>query len=472
MAQTLELDDIQGIVIRGYGNLRAACYELFRVEEPAAARNWLQTLAPAVTTGETRPQATSMNVAFTLSGLRALGLAPELLSTFSHEFSEGMATPYRSRILGDVGASAPERWTWGGPATERVDLVLLLYARHEAALTSLRDSHLSSPESRGLRHLATLETVDLGDREHFGFHDGISQPLIEGLPKAGSPADTVKAGEFILGYPNEYGLYTDTPVVPPDQDPHNRLPPGVDGSGMRDFGRNGSYLVFRQLQQDVPGFRRFLDEATRNADGSSNPAEGTRLAARMVGRWPSGAPLLLAPEEDNPHLVNENNFSYFRLDAPGYRCPVGAHIRRSNPRDTLDPRPGSNQSVALNKRHRLLRRGREYGTPVPADASGSPTSPDDNRGLQFLCLSGNLARQFEFVQHTWLNNPTFHGLYDDTDSIIGSHAALGNTFTVQAQPVRRRYTGLPDFVTVLGGAYFFVPGIRALHYLSAIDARP
>jgi deferrochelatase/peroxidase EfeB len=374
MAQTLELDDIQGIVIRGYGNLRAACYVLFRVDEPAAARNWLQTLATAVTTGETRPQATSTNVAFTPSGLGALGLAPEILSTFSHEFVEGMATPYRSRILGDLGASAPARWTWGGPTTERVDLVLLLFAGDEAALASLRDSHLSSPASRGLRHLATLATVDLGDREHFGFHDGISQPLIEGLPKAGAPADTVKAGEFILGYPNEYGLYTDTPVVPPALDPHNRLPPGVDGSGMRDFGRNGSYLVFRQLRQDVPGFRRFLDEATKNADGSSNPTEGTRLAARMVGRWPSGAPLTLAPEEDDPHLANENNFSYFQLDTPGYRCPIGAHIRRSNPRDTLDPRPGSNQSVALNKRHRLLRRGREYGSPVPADAGSLNSS--------------------------------------------------------------------------------------------------
>lgn len=459
MAQTLELDDIQGIVIRGYGNLRAASFVLFRIVDPAAARGWLQTLIDTVTTGTTRPQETSLNVAFTASGLRALGMSPELMAMFSSEFTGGMALPHRSRMLGDVGASAPDNWTWGGPSNEEIDLVLLLYARDAARLTSVYDSLLNAAEGQGLRHIATLETVDLGDREHFGFHDGIAQPLIEGLPKSGPPADTIKAGEFILGYPNEYGLYTDRPLVSPALDPHNRLPVDVGGSGNRDLGRNGSYLVFRQLRQDVPGFRRFLDEATSKADGSHDAAESTRLAAKMVGRWPSGAPLALAPEEDNPTLANENNFSYFQSDAAGYRCPVGAHVRRSNPRDSLDPRPGSAQSIALNKRHRILRRGREYGNPVS----------NEELGLHFICLSGNLARQFEFVQHTWVNNPTFHGLYEDTDPIIGSHTAFGGTFTVQAQPVRRRYTALPDFITVRGGAYFFVPGMRALRFLSSID---
>jgi Dyp-type peroxidase family len=471
MAQTLELNDIQGIVIRGYGNLRAASYVLFRIDDPAAARNWLQVLANTVTTGDTRPEDTSVNIAFTSSGLRALGLAPETMAMFSQEFVDGMTTPYRRRMLGDLGSNAPEKWMWGGPTTDGVDLVLLLYARDGTKLTSLYDSQLTSSAGQGLHHIATLETVDLGDKEHFGFHDGISQPLIEGLPKSVTPADTVKAGEFILGYPNEYGLYTDRPIVPPNLDRQNRLPADAGGSGNRDLGRNGSYLVFRQLRQDVPGFRRFLDEASRNADGSHNPAECTRLAAKMVGRWQSGAPLVLAPEEDNPKLANENNFSYFRPDAQGYKCPVGAHIRRSNPRDSLDPRPGSNRSIALNKRHRLLRRGREYGNPVSATTPQLPASPDEERGLHFICLSGNLARQFEFVQHTWVNNPTFHGLYDDTDPIIGSHAEVGSTFTVQARPVRRQYTALPDFVSVRGGAYFFVPGMRALRYLSSIDGR-
>lgn len=465
MAQTLELDDIQGIVIRGYGNLRAASFVLLRIVDPAGARGWLQSLLGTVTTGTTRPEETSVNIAFTAAGLRALGMSPAMMAMFSSEFAGGMATPHRSRMLGDVGSSDPDRWTWGAPSNEQVDLVLLLYARDGAGLTLAYDSLLNAPESHGLYHIATLETVDLGDREHFGFHDGIAQPLIEGLPTSGPPVDSIKAGEFILGYPNEYGLYTARPLVPPTLDPRNELPADAGGSGNRDLGRNGSYLVLRQLRQDVAGFRRFLDEATSNADGSPNPAESTRLAARMVGRWPSGAPLVLAPEEDDPMLGNENNFSYFQPDTAGYTCPVGAHIRRSNPRDSLDPRPGSAQSVALNKRHRILRRGREYGNPIPAGSC----APDEELGLHFICLSGNLARQFEFVQHTWVNNPTFHGLYADTDPIIGSHAAFGSTFTVQALPVRRRYTELPDFVTMRGGAYFFVPGMRALRFLSALE---
>jgi deferrochelatase/peroxidase EfeB len=218
------------------------------------------------------------------------------------------------------------------------------------------------------------------------------------------------------------------------------------------------------LRQDVPGFTRFLEEATRNADGSSNSTEQTRLAAKMVGRWQSGAPLVLAPEADDSKLADENNFTYFHPDADGRKCPLGAHIRRSNPRDSLDPHPGSDRSVAINKRHRIVRRGREYGNPPSAGSSA-----DDDRGLHFLCLSGNISRQFEFLQHTWVNNPKFHGLYSDTDPIIGSHAELDSTFTVQAEPVRQRFTHLPDFITLQGGAYFFILGIRGLQYLATMD---
>jgi len=151
-------------------------------------------------------------------------------------------------------------------------------------------------------------------------------------------------------------------------------------------------------------------------------------------------------------LAEANDFGYHDNDPLGLRCPIGAHIRRSNPRDSLDPQPGSAQSLAVTDRHRIMRRGRKF------------TDTDGGQGLHFVALNGNLGRQFEFVQHTWLNNPKFGGLYDDVDPLIGPRDDR-SVFTVPARPVRRRFAGLPDFVTTVGGAYFFLPGIRALHYL-------
>ena len=145
-----------------------------------------------------------------------------------------------------------------------------------------------------------LGTCDQDGIEPFGFRDGVSQPFVEGLSKTGPPENTVKAGEFLLGYENEYGLYTDRPLLDPSADPDGVLPRDAAGSGRADLGRNGSYLVFRQLRQDVPRFWHFVDTATRTADGRSDPAARVRLAAKMVGRWPSGAPLTLAPDADDP----------------------------------------------------------------------------------------------------------------------------------------------------------------------------
>jgi Dyp-type peroxidase family len=200
-----------------------------------------------------------------------------------------------------------------------------------------------------------------------------------------------------------------------------------------------------------------------------DPAAAERLAARIVGRWPSGAPLVLTPDQDQAALADANDFGYAAVDPYGYRCPIGAHIRRAHPRDALDPHPGSDASIALDKRHRLLRRGREYGPPLPPDETlAAPASTNDDRGLHFICVNANIARQFEFVHHTWLNNPKFAGLYDDADPLVGAHRPSGGTFTMQAPPVRTRVSGLPRFVQPRGGAYFFLPGLRALRYLARL----
>ena len=236
-----------------------------------------------------------MQVAFTAGGLRGLGLPDRVVAGFSLEFTEGMATPDRSRFLGDEEESGPGGWAWGGPHGPAIDGLILLYASRADRLDE-RQAELSRQLARaGARAMATLDTLERLDREPFGFRDGISQPLIQGLPKAARAQPPVAAGEFVLGYPNGYGQLTDRPLLPRAEDPGQLLPPDQAGSGAADLGRNGSYLVLRQLDQDVGGFWRYVTEATRRPDGSDDPAARDLLAAKLVGRWPSGAPLVKAP---------------------------------------------------------------------------------------------------------------------------------------------------------------------------------
>jgi Dyp-type peroxidase family len=462
---TLDLDDIQGLVARGYGNLEAAAFLLLAIDDAATARAWLGSASRTITNAEARPDDRAVNIALTSSGLQRLGLAPDVLGRFSNEFVAGMTTPHRTRILGDLDENAPARWEWGGPNSPAIDAALLLYGRNEATLATLEDEQTSLLQGGGVRLLRRLGTVNLDGVEPFGFRDGISQPFVEGLSKTGPPETTVRAGEFLLGYPNEYGLYTDRPLLEPSADPAGTLRQDAAGSGRPDLGRNGSYLVFRQLRQDVSAFWRFVDGATRRPDGNSDPEARLRLAAKMVGRWPSGAPLTLAPDADDPALAEANDFAYHDEDRRGTRCPVGSHIRRSNPRDSLDPRPGTSGSFDVNRRHRILRRGREYGPPLSTDQALVGDDSAD-RGLHFICLNANIQRQFEFVNHTWLNNPKFDRLYDDADPLVAPSAPHGGTFTIPTEGVRERVTNVPRFVSVKGGAYFFLPSLAALRYLA------
>jgi Dyp-type peroxidase family len=454
-----ELDDIQGLVARGYQDLRAACYILLQVQDPPQARAWLSTLLPQVTPAPAHPADYALNVAFTANGLSALGLPDNVVAQFSNQFVAGMTTPHRRRMFGDLGPSAPETWTWGGPTTPAPHVLLLLFGRDTRSL-SQRYTQLSASYS-GVSELIKLDSfTDLDGKEHFGFADGISQPTVEGISsRKDVPPNTIRLGEFVLGYVNEYGQYTDRPFV--GHGGGGLLPLDVQGSGRPDLGRNGTYLVFRQLAQDVRGFWRYL------ASVADDPAQRVWLAAHMVGRWPGGAPVTLSPDRDDPHLSSANDFTYQYSDAYGLGCPVGAHVRRSHPRDSLDPAPGTARSVELDKRHRLLRRGREYGPPVPPDSLYADPPPDDpERGLFFVCIGANIGRQFEFVQHSWVNNPKFDELYDEPDPLVGYHPPEANNFSIPADPVRLRLHNIPQFVTTRGGAYFFLPSLRALRYLS------
>ena len=484
----VELDDVQGLVRFGYKHLTEACFLLLRVRDPVAARAWLAR-APVTSAVNADPlPETALHVAFTSEGLRALGVAPDLCAEFSAEFVAGMASDAtRARRLGDVGASDPGKWRWG--AGERVPHVaVLLYAR--AGRLAAWEQEIEVQCAAGFVRIERLSTSDTQLKEPFGFDDGISQPKVDWeRERPVRDRDQLEygnltcLGEFLLGYPNEYGLYTPRPLLAPQRDPGGLLPRGEDAPDRADVGRNGSYLVLRQLQQDVQGFWRELD---RQAGGDADLRE--RLAAAMVGRKKDGEPLAAPGGEPGgaatprPQL---NDFTY-RDDPRGLRCPLGAHIRRTNPRNADLPPGGrgilsrlwrmlgfnaaalEQDLVASTRFHRLLRRGRKYG----ADAVAARSSPGAEAGIHFICLAANIKRQFEFVQSAWVVGSKFAGLTGESDPLLGQRLPDMGDFPTdgfsipQADGPDRRLTGLPQFVTVLGGGYFFLPGIRALRYLA------
>jgi len=474
---TIDTADMQGLVARAYGHHRAARYLLLGITDPAAARRWLGSVVDDVSSAADRTDDDTtpcLNLAFTWAGLGVLGLAADALATFPRPLQEGMVTTHRSRVLGDDGPNKPSAWRWGGPTNPEIHVVVMLYAADETALDA-EHARRRAGFSPGLEEVAApVDGVVLDDRgtEHFGFADGLSQPVMKGWPRstrsvhpAAAPPPPkwteVNPGEVVLGYEDNFGKPTVGPTVAAATDPAGHLQrPAWAEHGRRHLGQGGTYVVFRQLAQDVAGFRRFVRSASE--DGEQDPE---LVAAKMVGRWPNGAPLVLAPERDDQAPAGANDFGY-HVDQDGLACPLGAHVRRSNPRDSSAPHP--ERARKSNRNHRILRRGRSYGRPLVDPPIRPGEDADAERGLVFICLNADIERQFEFVQHTWLGNPYFAGLYGEVDPVVGSRPD-GGSFTWPADPVRRQVTGMPSFVTVKGGGYFFLPGISALRYLATLS---
>jgi Dyp-type peroxidase family len=492
--EVLDRADIQGLVLRAYAELPLARYAFLHIVDIRTFGQWLgQRIASGhVTAGARRPAdpgAAAFNIAFSVPGLRKLGVdpdpAPGGYDGFGLEFREGMIHPVRSRILGDVGPNDPREWAWGGPGGDAsygaLDCVCLVFTkrpRGTAGGESPLDRAWASLDgdnsgARVVYHLDAALTPD--GREHFGFKDGISQPVIRftkrdyGLEETERALHVVEPGEFILGYENENGRMPITPSISSDRDKGNHLGP-LAGSARwraryglqhaRDLGRNGTFLVVRQLQQHVQAFRQFV-----RTNAGPDEACQKHLAARLIGRWPNGTPLVLSPERESPMAEDElNDFGYFAQDRFGYRCPLGAHIRRGNPRDSSADVDGQAHALRRVRFHRLLRRGRVYGRPVPGD---DPQHPDygADRGLMFICLNTDLRRQFEFVQQTWMYERSFAGLPGDRDPLTSG----GGDFTIQRPDGPERVRGLEQFVTVRGGGYFFMPGLRALRCLAGAE---
>lgn len=472
---------VQGLVVSGFGHLPAAQALLLRQTSPG--NGWLAALnrvAP-VTNATTRvPRAASL--AFTSTGLAMLGLDDASLSRFDMPFQQGMQAQERRRRLGDhdprMIAEGGLRWC-GAPqpseTTKQVHALLLLYGSDLAAVTAWSDEVVAAlgPQIDCVHRLSLdLHRDQNGiSREHFGFADGLSQPIPHGFPFVGrdgqpmtkDPWHGIEGGDVLLGYTNAYGDPAPGPYV--TDDPAGRragLVQGTAPEGYFDLGLNGSYLVVRELQQDVAGFWKDMDRcaaAANAASSSSADITANWLAERVVGRDLGRGDLLLPSTGlEASTSAGSNATGFFETDRFGDGCPLGAHVRRANPRDGLAGAPEFMRPVLDGaNNHRLLRRGRKYGSKI-ADRH----VPDgEERGLLFMCLNTDIARQFEFVQQSWLLNPSFATLHTQSDPLIGPPGL----FTIPRTPLRHQLE-LQNHIRLAGGEYFFLPSVPVLSYLA------
>jgi Dyp-type peroxidase family len=453
MDSNLDLADIQGNILRAYAFPHGR-YVYLKFNRGAAARAFIAGLLPLVTTSEIwpdqKPECT-LNIALGRTGLTALELPEPTVNSFPHEFLQGMAT--RAESLGDTGNSAPSQWEplWH----DGVDALITIHAQSVQARDQLMQQvETLATQSAGARIVGYLDAGRLSidgqptAREHFGYVDGISQPDFEHSHSRNTPGDgkmgrhgqweDLATGDFLIGYANEAREIEAQPLPPV-------------------FSRNGSFLVFRKLSQDVPGFRDYVQTW-----GARYPGGTEKLKAKLMGRWPDGTPLMLSPDKPDSELANDdmrhNDFTY-ASDPEGLRCPLGAHIRRGNPRDSLGFRD------KLAARRRILRRGMPYGDFLP---EGQTTDGKD-RGLVFTCLNANLSRQFEFVQQQWINYGNDFHLGEDSDPVIGNRQQAGR-YIIPGDASRNEASfvcsGMQSFVTLRGGDYFFVPSLTALRLIA------
>ena len=456
---TLLLSDIQALILHTYRPCALRLIVL-KVKDAKAARAFLGSMAggglaaPQLATADQYGQehATRLNCGITHAGLSALGLPEASLGTFPDEFIGGGVDA--APRLGDTGDSAPEHWA---PPFAGGDMHILLFlfvvdkantgGLRDELTARLRDSYKDACEELCVRDADSLP----GDVAHFGYRDGFAQPVIKGGPPPVIPdiLPEAEASEFLLGYGN---LTTDSVPAPVE------------------LCRNGSYAAVRILEQDCRGFEDFL-----SAQAEKTGFDPELIAAKLCGRWRSGAPLTLFPTADDPgrddprSVLNYNKFDYVRTDkfdpgegyddSRGYLCPIGSHIRRMNPRHS---RVAGNSGLS----HRIVRRGLPYGPPY------DPAKPEDGieRGLLGLFIGASLKNQFEFLMKHWVNDGGFAGIGQTKDPILGDNAGDGAKFLLPVAEQKKPVVlgGLPRLVRTRGGAYCFLPSMTALRYLARL----
>jgi Dyp-type peroxidase family len=439
---SVDIGDIQSGALHARPSPYVGRYFLLRINDPHAGRAMLRRMLPL--TGGSLPgtdpnQDAWVTVTLTHRGLRALGVPQESLDSFPEAFQQGMAA--RADKIGDTGESSPDNWEkpFGTPDVHMG--IVALAPDAERLEKALQRERAALQEAPGVEVIWQQEVHQLPTgRTSLGFRDGISHPGIEGVGSGSNPHEPpYKAGEFILGYPDETGN------LPPMPQPEV-------------LGRNGTYLAVRKLHTKVAAWRQYLRA------NSSSAEEEALLGAKMVGRWPSGAPLTLSPDHDDEALGADphrnNAFLYKDGDDRGLKCPAGAHIRRINPRDAT--------IVGVARLHRIIRRGTSYGPPLP---EGVLEDDGADRGLIGVFIGAHLERQFEFIKSEWVEDGNFIGFSGEKDPVAGHHDGT-DTMTIPTQPIRRRLQKLPSFVVTRGGEYCFLPSLSALRWLSELQGSP
>ena len=469
----LNASDLQGFVLRGY-NMPYARYCFLRFDDAGRTRELIRQLLKVITTGQLWDQGkpdSTVNLAFTHKGLAALQLPLATLISFPVEFQQGMKA--RGSILGDVGINAPEHWDAVWKEGE-VHAWLAINAVTEEAREVRFAAVKAMMEQTGGAHCldfqdaaALVEDGKVTLKEHFGYTDGFGNPDYAGVCRSTQPGQgkrladgswvPLATGELLLGYADEAG---ELPVAPI---PHI-------------LAENGTFMVYRKLHENVGTFRAFLDDwGARYGAGDAFAKE--KLASKFVGRWRDGTPVELSPDQPNPAIAQDpnqsTNFTYGG-DAGGTRCPIGAHVRRVHPRDAF-----GFEGRLINRR-RITRRGLPYGPYAAEHDPGSAEDPREldavDRGVIFMALNANLSRQFEFVQQQWIAYGNDARLGNEKDLLMGGHVE-GEKYSIQGDRTPGNpplfCTGLPNFVELRGGEYFFLPSITALGIiaLDLVDPR-
>ncbi|HFK1721317.1 TPA: Dyp-type peroxidase [Bacillus cereus] len=525
----LHVDQIQGNILGGF-NKDFQQFLFFEIVEPNLAKQWIQSISSQISTTqevvtfnrlyqmmwarrESEPTgliATWMNIAFSYAGLKKL-VSEESLKDFSKNGPFALGMKKRSGKLGDprdqTSEGNPKNWVIGGDANSP-EILLIIASDSELELDKkVQEIKKNSTIESGLKLVyeeAGRVRNDLPGHEHFGFRDGISQPAVRGRFSTASgdmltkrwidPSDKafltdaepgeklVWPGEFVFGYPSQNDQSLD-PVPVENED----LPIKY---GVPVWAKNGSFLVVRRLRQDVAGFWEFVLEKAKELNMCP-----TLMGTKMVGRWPSGAPLMRSPETDNQELAKDdyaNNHFLYESDTPNIKlspnlnyadpfprakedsfgrwCPISAHIRKVNPRDSITDIVGAFSSLT----RRIIRRGIPFGSPLNVNLSMPPYNDMDNgnRGLMFLCYQTRIDFQFEFLTHRWANSPELPVGSKCTNSvdvcplpgedpIIGQNGDgnRGRTFTYTTN---KSMDIMKEFVIPTGGEYYFQPSVDAL----------
>ena len=417
------------------------------------ARAWLERAVERVATARQERRgddAFTANIGFTHAGLAALGVSEDTLNSFPEAFRQGNAA--RATIVGDLGPNAPERWN-GDLGTRECHAMVYIRTRTAEGLDEAAGILEAEMRRDGVTVRYSQDNMAVTNEDgigaaglHIGFRDMIGQPPIEGAdegrPGDGNPEEDgswrpIKPGEFVLGFEDEAGEATTTPF--PDE-----------------LRIDGSYLVYRKLYQDVATYRRHLAQAARSVHGRDDQSSRDRVAAKMIGRWPSGCPLDLSPDKDDPDLASNpdriNDFTY-KDDPNGLRCPLGAHARRTNPRMSELKR------LTAVRRHRLLRRSVEYGSLLPDEVT---EDDGQDRGIVALFVVADIERQFEFVQKEWIHSGEFIGLDPKEEDPINGVNGDGSVMTLPGAKVPFMFD-LPSVTQTRIGAYLYVPSVKALH---------